>query len=77
MNRPIPRRTYEILVTNIQKGPLFSSDSTVITIDLSFLEVREIFEAINNKQKWILIQGRCVLNVSEIRRVIEVRQDDM
>lgn len=77
MNRPIPRRTYEILVTNIQKGPLFSSDSTVITIDLSFLEVREIFEAINNKQKWILIQGRCVLNVSEIRRVVEVRQDDM
>ena len=77
MNRPIPRRTYEILVTNIQKGPLFSSDSTVIKIDLSFLEVRETFEAINNKQKWILIQGRCVLNVSEIRRVVEVRQDDM
>lgn len=77
MNRPIPRRTYEILVTNIQKGPLFSSDSTVITIDLSFQEVREIYEAINNKQKWILIQGRCVLNVSEIRRVVEVRQDDV
>lgn len=77
MNRSIPRKNYEILVTNIQRGPLFSSDSTTISIDLSNQEVKEIFEAMNNNEKWIHIYERCVLKVSEIRRVVRVYEDDL
>lgn len=68
---------FKIYLKNINKGPLFNNESTVLTLPVTNTEVKTIYAAINNKDEWVEIYGRAILKVDEIKRIVRVYEDVM
>jgi len=68
---------FDIHLKNINKGPLFNNESTVITVPLKRDDVADIWEAIGINAEWVNIRGIGIIRVDEIKRVVRVFEDDM
>lgn len=67
---------FNIHLKNINKGPLFNNESTVLTVPLKKDDVADIWEAIGIKSEWVNIKRIGIIRVDEIRRIVRVYEDE-